>query len=170
MKVQIIFVNRNADLYSPVVVSIMKGRYGSYSQVRGINRSEKVMMEMGYSIEQLTRDEIIALNTAHRAAKDAQDKLFHDKKMQERFESVAACLTSTPVEVIENNGGNTFVSMVANLSGTEMINQYAGCGKGTAYLINDKVVAFHYGYEQPSNAPESAIAVRIEFSCTQICF
>lgn len=170
MKTQTVFVNRNANFYLPVVVSIMKGRYGSYSQVRGINRSEKAMIEMGYSIEQLTRDEMIALSSAHRAAKEAQDKVFYDKKMQERFQCVAACLSNTPVEVIPNTGGNPFISMVANLSDTDMINQYAGCGKGTAYVIDNKVVAFHYGYEQPSNAPENAIAVKIEFSCTQICF
>lgn len=170
MKTQTVFVNRESNVLYPVVVSILKGRYGSYCQVRGINRSEKAMMEMGYSIEHLTREEIIALSAAQKAEKDAQDKIYHDKKMKERFDCVAACLSCDPVAIIENDGGNPMVAMVANLGGTSMINQYAGCGKGTAYVSDGKVVAFHYGYEQPANAPENATVVRIGFSCTQICF
>lgn len=170
MKTETVFVNRNAASHLPVVVSILSGRYGTYSKVRGINRSEKAMMEMGYRTERLTDDEMFALAAAHKSEKDAQDKIYHDEKMKERFDCVAECLACEPVSVIENEGGNPYVSMIANLSDTNMIDQYGGCGKGTAYVTDNKVVAFHYGYEQPANAPDNTTAVRIEFSCTQICF
>ena len=51
-----------------------------------------------------------------------------------------------------------------------MIEAYGGCGKGTAYVIEGNVIAFHYGYEQPTNAPVNCEVIRVELSGTQICF
>lgn len=77
------------------------------------------------------------------------------------------------VGIIKNEHYNprlTPVTHVANLSDSKMIDFYRGCGKGIAYVKNDKVVAYQYGFDKFSNAPEGCKRVRVEFSCTQICF
>lgn len=164
-----VFVNRN-ETFNPAVVSPAKGKYGLYCKINGVNRSEKNMIEMGYLLENLTEDQIKEITATQKAIKDAEQKIYHDKKMSERFESVASCLKSAPVKIIVNTGDNHMVTKVANLTGTEMINQYHGSGKGTAYINNNEVVAFHYGYEQPFNAPINCEAINVQFSGTQICF
>lgn len=90
------------------------------------------------------------------------------EKLQERAEQIEICLKSNPIEISQKPKE---ICLTANLSGTPMIEAYHGCGKGTAY-INDKVqlVAWHYGYEQPSNVPPNTSSVKVELSCTQVCF
>jgi hypothetical protein len=94
-------------------------------------------------------------------------------------DELAATLTCDPVAICENphyNPRNTPVKYVANLSDTNMINHYHGCGEGYAYIGNGKVWAFRYGRELIANEhtnPPAGIEIKrvaVEFSCTQICF
>jgi hypothetical protein len=41
---------------------------------------------------------------------------------------------------------------------------------GTAYIKSGYVIAFHYGYSKPDNAPEGCIVERANISCAQTCF
>lgn len=78
-----------------------------------------------------------------------------------------------PISIIENEHYKpqfTPVTHVANLANTSMIDFYHGCGKGIAYVKDNKVLAFQYGYCRFSNEPEGCERVKIDFSCTQICF
>jgi hypothetical protein len=91
--------------------------------------------------------------------------------LKERYEQVDICLKAEPVQVIENEYSNISpVTHVANLSNTDMIKAYKGCGKCTAYVKDGYLVAFHYGYERPDNRPKDCEAIRVEASCTQLCF
>jgi hypothetical protein len=99
--------------------------------------------------------------------------IMRDRKedMKERQEQVAICLKAAPVEIIENKYRDiSRVTHVANLSNTAMIDAYRGCGKCTAFVKDGNLIAFHYGYEKTDNAPKDCEAIRVEASCTQLCF
>lgn len=77
-----------------------------------------------------------------------------------------------PVRVTENpySGKHNPIKYVANLSDSNMIDHYHGCGEGYAYLNScGDVVAFRYGIGAIANEPEGLRRVYAEFSCTQIC-
>lgn len=88
-------------------------------------------------------------------------------KMRQRADAIAHCLNCNPVEISQKNGE---ICETANLSDSQMIEVYKGCGKGTAYLRGSNVVAWHYGYQQPDNVPTDVQSVAVVLSCTQICF
>lgn len=156
------------------ITEVVNGRYGSYARFSpyGLgmsNYSEKRMLEDGYEIVSLTKEEATALNEAHRQEVDARNRAEYEQKMADRFDQVTTCLASAPIEIVSNEGGSRFVSAVANIKGG-MEEAYHGCGKCTAYVKDGMVIAFHYGYDSPSNAPTDCNAVRCECSCYQICF
>lgn len=104
----------------------------------------------------------IAAQAAARAAHDAD-------MLRGRVEQVAAHLRGRPVPVVTWKG---MPSCTETLYRTDLAEGYAGCGKGTAYVADGHVIAWHYGYRMPERwaAPGGAEAVRIMLSCTQIVF
>lgn len=127
------------------------------------------MAERGYSLETVTKEELKRMEklAATRSARIA--KKTAEYELTQRAEQVAICLAASPIAVRDNDGGNPFVLEVVDLAGTPMIEAYHGCGKGTAYLRDGALVAFHYGHRQPTNIPAGTTAVRCELSGTQVC-
>lgn len=88
-------------------------------------------------------------------------------------EEITEMVKLAPVKIIENEHYNprlTSVTHVVNLGESPMIDFYHGCGKGVAYVRDNQVVAFQYGYTKFANAPEACKQINVQFSCTQICF
>lgn len=164
-----VFVSASTTSYYQPVVSFKKGRYGIYAVLNGINRSEKFMVENGFEIKTISKDEASTLMQAWNNKNAEQVRLAHATKMNEREAAIAICLASAPIAISKKEKE---ICPTANLGGTPMIEAYQGCGKGTAYVRNNEVVAFHYGYEQPfaALALENVEAIKVELSCTQICF
>lgn len=157
--------SKSTNLIYPVI----SGRYGNYAKTRFGNQSEKRMLQDGFSLIELSSKEANRIITLETKRSKRLQKEYQAKKLQDRANAIDICLTEKPLDILDNDGGNPFVSYVVNLSGTKMIEAYSGCGKGTAYINEDnKLVAFHYGYEKPKNAPKLK-SVRVELSCTQIC-
>jgi hypothetical protein len=149
---------------------VKNGKYGFYAKINNLAYSQKRMIELGYIIQDLTKDQYDDLQRQERYQKKDE----FQKEIDARDIMITNCLKCTPINIIESKGGNFMVRYIANTSDSELINQYRGIGKGTAYCKNNKVHAFHYGYTQPSKAIELVNdgyeAVKVEFSGTQICF
>lgn len=154
------FVNETGENY-PVI----SGRYGAYCRQGRINYSEKEMAELGYKIESLTANQVAEYDAKYAAWQKEQREHFQRIEMEKREKDVDICLNSTPLEIGE---GNDLWNHITNVS-EEMGGAYHGCGKGTAYIRDGKIIAFHNGYNRPANAPE-AEAIQVEFSCYQILF
>lgn len=174
MRTTAFYINRknlDSKFSTDVVRPICKGRYGNYSKgIYGGNYSEKKTLEDGFEIENLTASEIDELRNQVKAKKDRIAADEFESKLKQREAQVNICLSSNPLPIEENTGENPFVAFVVNLSNTPMIEAYHGCGKGTAYLNdNNELIAFHYGYDKPVNAPKVK-EIQVDFSGTQICF
>ncbi len=146
------------------IVDLLKGRYGNYAKFFG-NSSEKKMQELGFEIVSLTREEVLNYNKLHTLEQEDIKKLAYNQKMQERAEQVSICLKSEPLEI---GDGNHLWGAITSITG-DMQEAYHGCGKITAYLKDGKIIAFHYGYERPDNAP-TCEAIKCEVSGMQILF
>jgi hypothetical protein len=86
---------------------------------------------------------------------------------------IEAMLLLEPIEIEKNPHYNpklTNVKRVANLSDTSFIDFYHGCAAGFAFIKDDTVVAFHYDEDKITKKLPDCKKVRVEFSCTQICF
>lgn len=146
---------------------VISGRYGDYCRLRGIAFSEKEMRKLGYEIQELTPEQALKLSEKYAVRQLELGKAEHERDMQQRKQSVEICLNCQPLEIGQ---GNIIWEHITTIS-KEMLDAYHGCGKGTAYIREGKIIAFHYGYNQPENAPtEDAQVVRVEFSCLQILF
>jgi|GEM_PF-5442546 len=147
------------------------GRYGYYAKYLGYNSSEKSMRESGYDLVRLTKEEATQLLRAQSARIQAEKEEGRRLKLAARAEQVTISMAGEPFDIEPNIGGSPFVERIANVPAS-LSEAYRGCGKGTAYIKDDKVIAFHYGYDKPANAPSENIAmpVQVEFSCYQICF
>lgn len=160
-----------AELVCKAYPSNWGGHYGKSPYDSRVNLSAKKMEERGFILTEITKAEMKRLQglEAKRAARlqAKSDALELDK----RAEAVALCLASEPISMVANVGGNPMVRSVVDLAGTPMIEAYHGCGSGTAYLLNNTLIAYHYGHRQPANAPtmDGVSVVRCELSCTQVC-
>ena len=171
MKTSMNFVNSNFSLllFLPIL-NAKSGKYGRYARVNGINYSEKRMKELGYDLKAVTKDEISKINSDFRIFNIAVMEEDRQAKLSDRFKQVETCLDSDPVEIVKNEYATSPVAFVANLKDSGMIDAYHGCGKGTAYMKEGYVIAFHYGYEKPENAPTDCESAKVELSCAQVCF
>jgi hypothetical protein len=154
------------------LTKVLSGKYGYYAQLNG-NVSDKRMIELGFEIKSLNKEQVAKLTEDYRIEQNVLKQKIYDEKMLQRQEQVEICLNSEPIDIIANphyGNGFTPVCQVANLSGSKMLEAYYGCAKGTAYVRNNKVVAYHYGYEQPINVPNNCEIFRVDFSCNEICF
>lgn len=174
------FLNKKAQKDSSnfeFIKEAINGRYGMYAQYYG-NRSVSSMAKDGFDLVTLTKEEAEKLfglqkkrynrdQKKLRAEMEAQNEC----NLNERANQISKCLDSEPLEIEVNNGGNPMVSCLSNITG-RMIEVYQGLGKATAYVQNNKVIAFHYGHQKPKNAPswQGVKSHRVELSCTQICF
>lgn len=151
----------------PVILPVLKGKYGSYTKMNGFNRSIKYALDLGYKEENLSKEEIMQVEKNHEIFRNDFFAKQEILKLKEREEQVQLCLDSEPVEIsLKENE----ICLTVDLSGTKMIEAYHGCGKGTAYTKEGKLIAFHYGYQQPTNAPIDCIVAKVVMSCTQVCF
>ena len=148
----------------------INGRYGVYCKSSyGNNYSQKAMEKDGYELVYLSDHEANKLYGLQLKRRMRLENQWKKEKLEARAQQVKICLSGEPLKLELNQGENPFVSQVISLAGTHMIDAYQGCGKGTAYINNNnELTAFHYGYEQPVNAPNTK-SITVEFSCTQIC-
>lgn len=149
------------------------GSYGYYAQSTYIKKSKKRMEKEGFILVEEQDERVSKLNSLSRKRKARLEKIWKEKKLKERAIQIELCLKTAAIPIQENEyfgNGLTPVKSVVNLAGTSMIEAYTGCGKGTAYVRKNKLVAFHYGYDQPSNAPLNTEIHKVELSSTQICF
>lgn len=160
MKTKRYFVNGNGENHLAI-----SGRYGEYCKIKGINYSVKEMQKLGFEIQDLTSEQAKDLSEKFAAWKCEAAAAEHEHEMQERKRCVEICLNCDPLEIGE---GNHLWNHITDIS-EEMGEAYHGCGKGTAYISDGKIIAFHYGYSHPDNAPE-AEAIQVEFSSYQILF
>lgn len=146
------------------LVSAKNGKYGYYTTINGINYSEKALSNKGYTFVTLTRDEAQIIENLHYAEKESESDFIYEQKMLDRTNQIKECLKSNPlpIEMIEGNRCAT-----VTLTDT-FLSHYDGCGKGTAYVVDGFVVAWHYGYEAPMVL--NAKSVQVMLSCSQICF
>lgn len=158
--------SKSTDIIRPAI----NGRYGLYCKSPyGNNYSERAMEKDGWKLVELSKDIVDQLSKLQSKRLNRINRLYTQEKLAQRSEQVNRCLGGPPLQVERNQGGNPFVSHVVNLSDTHMIEAYRGCGKGTAYFNESgELVAFHYGYMQPENAPEGR-SLKIQLSATQIC-
>lgn len=178
MKQVAVFLNRRnlrnanrADFLLPAIPSRWGGFYARSEPPYVVNLSAAKLEERGFQLIDLPKEEVKRLEGLKMKREARIEKRTRELKLQERADAVAVCLAAAPLPVVPNTGGNPFVCSVVNLAGTPMIEAYHGCGKGTAYLSADKLIAFHYGYEQPANAPtgDGIEVLRCELSGTQVC-
>lgn len=144
---------------------VISGRYGSYCKINGCNFSEKEMQELGYEIQDLTADQATELTEKFAAWQRKISIEARAREMEQRKLSVEICLKAEPLEIGE---GNHLWQHITTIS-KQMEEAYHGCGRGTAYIKDGKIIAFHYGFEQPENAPV-AKAICVELSAHQILY
>lgn len=172
MKTKTIFLNKKNQKDSSsfsIIEKAINGRYGYYSNYGG-NLSEKKMNEIGYTLVELNTKEVERLEKLQIKRKKRLEKQYRENKLREREDQVNICLATEPLKIEKNpNFGINPIEFIVNLSDTPMIDAYHGCGKGTAYVKNNQLIAFHYGYEQPNNTPTDCEVLQIELSSTQIC-
>lgn len=151
------------------IFPVLNGKWGQYCKKGRTNFSTKTMQELGYQIVDINKEQAEAISNQLRADIALQNQQYFNSKLENRYNAVNICLLSKPVKIVKNSGENTLVTHVANLGESGMIEAYEGCGKGTAYIKDNMVIAFHYGYDKPVNAPNLE-SVKVELSCTQLCF
>ena len=167
------FINKSNKRNSSSIELIkeaISGKYGVYAKgIYGSNLSQKKLEQNGWELVKLNTDEANNLKSLERKRKARIEKDHYNQKISERAKQVDICISGEPLMIENNEGENPFVSLVVNLSNTHMIDAYHGCGKGTAYVNESgQLVAFHYGYDKPSNAPKLK-SIQVSFSATQIC-
>ena len=165
--------NRNNAKESKIIVDVISGKYGYYGKYYGSNFSQKKLEKEGFELTNLSLIEIEKIKKLEKKRAIRIEKERFVKKINDRSKQVEICLNSKPLVIEENpyfGNGSTVVRFCVNLGETDMIEAYHGCGNGTAYVSDNKLVAFHYGYEAPSNIPTNCENIRVELSGTQVCF
>lgn len=178
MKMQTVFLDRRAlrqSTQTDIVRTAYPSRWGGHFARSPYDSrtcySAAAMRKKGFQLVELPKEEvdrIKKLQTKRIVRMEARTIAYN---LEQRAEAVAKCLRAEPIPLQVNEGGNPFVRQVVNLSGTPMIEAYTGCGSGTAYLQSGKLIAYHYGHQQPANAPkgEDIQVRRCELSGTQVC-
>ena len=115
------------------------------------------------------------MNTQAKTVIQNDDELLRLQELQENHDAVEYCLKCEPADIIVNpsfGNGLTPVTHIADINDLKMRDKYRGCGDGLAYVVDNKVVAFHYGIQIPTNVSEKLKnnVASVMFSCGTICF
>ncbi|MDR1883058.1 MAG: hypothetical protein LBR26_09820 [Prevotella sp.] len=123
-------------------------------------------IEVRESVESEIEEALSGIEPSEPDTTEAPEPVFN-----EEVEKTKAC---KPVPIIRNKYFDISlanVRSIAELSESEMGDAgYSGCGKGIAYVRDKHVIAFQYGYEKASNAPDNCTPYNVDFSCRSICF
>jgi len=141
---------------------VISGKYGNYSKQNGANYSDKQMLNRGYTIQQLTKTQADNILLEKYQQLKAQEEKEYIHKMQSRFDQVEKTLSLAPKPIECLSTSTCFTAKIGDNEG------YEGCGRGTAYIVDNNIIAWHYGYEKPSNAP-NCYHTYIDISCYEIC-
>jgi len=169
MQKRVLVINKVDGINVPIL-NIRKGPHGEYAyfQYENISMSMTKALER-YDIKNLTTEQISKIEAEHKALHDKMQAEFYEQKMKERFNCVESCLVCAPLLIELNpNAEQSGIPAIAKIDG-EMAKNYKGIGKGMAYIKEGVVIAFHYGFEQPTNAPKVQTR-RVQFSSHEICF
>lgn len=150
---------------SEMIIAI-NGRYGFYAKLRGYNFSEKAMRKMGYELRNLTDAEVELLRSQINERNKALKEEAHARMLEAMATQVNICLADAPLAI---GNGNDLWKHITTLEGAHR-DVYTGCGLATAYIVNEHIIAWHYGNESPANAPECDYVQRCEVSCGQMLF
>ena len=180
MKTFFISTSKRDQRNPEFLLDATSGRYGYFHRDGVLNISEKKLNAKGYVLSRYRKHEALELIEERRQYKQERRDAQAAREIAEREATVAACLEAGPVSLDPNTEGTPFVPTVANLKDTAMIEQYHGCGRGTAYVKDNQLIAFHYGTVRwsregapinlPDNLPEGCTAYAVMMSCTQVCF
>ncbi|MCT4602468.1 MAG: hypothetical protein N4A59_06165 [Marinifilum sp.] len=167
------FVNEKAKKQSnctDIIRTAYNGPYGYYANsiYSSLKKSEKKMQADGFKLVELTSEESEKLRKLAQKRANRIARKIKENKLKERAEQISKCMQNEPLPIVSNDGGAAEVSEIVNLTGS-MLETYQGCGKGTAYVKDGKLIAWHYGYEKPENAPDVENGP-VLLSGTQICF
>lgn len=152
------------------VKPLLSGKYGDYAISNGFRFGLKKWLGWGYEERMMTREEVEAAGYKYREYEASVAEERRRAKLEARAAQVELC--SVPLPILPNPHYNPLLTPfteVVNLTGG-MLDAYHGAGKGTAYVRDNAVIAWHYGYDRPNNAPSDCIPIAVELSCTQICF
>ena len=152
-----LYFQRNLEIFPA-----LQGKYGQYCKINGSNLSKKNMLDAGYELVNLSVEQMASIKEEVMSKMQSQK----DAELRERKKQVIACLDAEPIEISLKEGE---ICETANLGKTKMADHYRGCGVGTAYVVDNKVVAWHYGFRSIFS-PEGSTAFRVQFSSYQICF
>ena len=155
------FVDERGAIYA-----VLNGKYGVYAKDRGVNMSEKTMLSYGYTIQYLTNAEAAAESTRYNDYLKALRERDRIERLRLAAECVKICLEAEPLNI---GGGNHLFGHITHIVGGAQ-EAYHGCGEGLAYVKNGQIIAFHYGFARPNNAPNCDYVQSVIFSCYEICF
>lgn len=155
------FVDEHGKIYP-----VLNGRYGVYAKIRCVNMSEKFMLNCGYNITYLTDAEAAAESARYNDYVKALSERDRIERLRLAAECVKICLDSEPLNI---GGGNHLFGHITHIVGGAK-EAYHGCGEGLAYVKNGQIIAFHYGFARPNNAPNCDYVQPVIFSCYEICF
>lgn len=138
----------------------MTGKFGVFSKTpSGMIRSLKAMIVEGWKVHDISMDEyqdLISLQNKRMVRISMQDV---DKEVANRYKCVEHCLKCEPISPISVECHfDAFIDREYILNGTGMDKMVDSDGKGVAYIVGEKLVAFHYGIKQPGNIPPKATA------------
>lgn len=155
------FVDEHGKIFAAI-----NGRYGFYAKNRGVNMSEKIMLNYGYNIQYLTDAEAAAESAKYNDYIKALNKRERVQRLQYAADCVTKCLEAEPLNI---GGGNHLFGHITHIVGGAQ-EAYHGCGEGLAYVKNEQIIAFHYGFARPNNAPACDYVQPVIFSCCEILF
>lgn len=155
------FVNPKGEIYAAI-----NGKYGVYAHDRGVNMSEKFMLNCGYNITYLTDAEAAAESAKYNDYINALHERERNERLQYAADCVTKCLEAEPLNI---GGGNHLFGHITHIVGGAQ-EAYHGCGEGLAYVKNGQIIAFQYGFERPNNAPVCDYVQSVIFSCYEILF
>ena len=103
------FVNPHGEIYAA-----LNGRYGVYAKVRGVNMSEKFMLNYGYNITYLTDAEAAAESAKYNDYINALHERERNESLQIAADCVKICLESDPLNI---GGGNHLFGHITHIVG-----------------------------------------------------
>ena len=124
------------------------------------------MLNYGYHIEYLTDAEAAAESAKYNDYIKALNERERVQRLQYAADCVTKCLEAEPLNI---GGGNHLFGHITHIVGGAQ-EAYHGCGEGLAYVKNGQIIAYHYGFERPNNAPSCDYVQSIILSCCEICF
>lgn len=148
------------------IMPAINGRYGLYARSGRVNWSAKKLFERGYELRTLTDAEVKTMMTEARARIEENERKAREAELARRAMQVELCLAGEPLKIGE---GNHLWRAITHLTGKHL-DAYVGCGKATAYIVDNEIIAWHYGDERPANAPKCDYVQLCEVSCAELLF